>query len=317
MASELNLEKLETWEDVINKVKIDDKGKIDLKTNYSAVEMVALDEGTQVKHEDKLYTLTDFAEKQICGRLRIPHEYYRRCPANLRQNNLDHWHQGMQERDLLLRTKNDTARAFLTHRYSVINNVDVVNNLSQMQPDGRFQSIEITDIAMHLRQVNAQSLEIQKNDICNGGLYVGNSEVGHSTCSLSIYILRLICTNGLIGLVKTPLYRQVHLGIDKNANEYFAKMNIAINESAKYIDEVLNLMKDSTNQTMTYQEAFEVAKRLDISEELESFNEKRKDKQEVKVYDFINFLTDDAKSYSGNRRLEQESEAGRLLERAA
>ncbi|MCA8939126.1 MAG: hypothetical protein KDB07_04935, partial [Planctomycetes bacterium] len=67
--------------------------------------------------------LKDTALAQLAAKLNVPASYLRRCPPELLAQNINHWLQQDDNRELLLRCDGDQARAVLSPRYQRVDNI--------------------------------------------------------------------------------------------------------------------------------------------------------------------------------------------------
>ena len=129
-------------------------------------------------------TISPIAHRQISARLGIPYKYYRRMNEDapeLWRNNVRHWMIDEPEVRLFRTRKTDTGRilrAFLSDSYRCLDNWDVAE---QLLPD-----------------------------LVQGGVVITNSEVGVGSFTLSPFIYRLSCTNGMV--VPVGGMKKTHLG---------------------------------------------------------------------------------------------------------
>ena len=159
------------------------------------------------------HKLRPMAQKSICYRLGTPHQYLRKCPADVQALNMNHWIKKEKNEQLLARFDGDEVRAIFTPRYIPVDNFEVLNQLDALgyKPDTEVQC-HLDDEFMLLNIPDPEKeFAVKANDWMQPGISVRNSEVGLSSLAISAYILRLVCTNGLISTVKTggKSYRHV------------------------------------------------------------------------------------------------------------
>ncbi|MEK9767821.1 MAG: DUF932 domain-containing protein [Betaproteobacteria bacterium] len=145
-------------------------------------------------------------------RLGIPKAYYRRMQnenPELLCTNVNTWlvNSGkhmirtIQNDDNDIIPKGHYARALLSDRYRRIDNDQVLAGLMNKvsETDFKVNSCQITETNMFLK-INfpfAQA-EVAKGDIVESGVVIKNSEVGFGACSVSLFVQRLVCTNGMV-----------------------------------------------------------------------------------------------------------------------
>jgi len=139
------------------------------------------------------------AQRSLANRLGIPHSYLRRCPPDVQALNLNHWITKEKNDQLLLRFDDKDVRAVFTTKYIPVDNFEVLERLDslnygpetevQCHLDPEFISLSIPD--------GAKAFDIN-GDRFKPGISISNSEVGLASLSISAFVLRLICTNGLV-----------------------------------------------------------------------------------------------------------------------
>jgi hypothetical protein len=151
------------------------------------------------------FDIGETAHAQIAARLKIPLTYYRRmvddAPALLSKN-VNHW----MDRDgarRMVRTLDGTARAFLSDRYRVMDNDEILMAtlpvLRDLKVDVRSSSL--TEKKLYLkcsfpdlqREIKGSAA---KGDVVEAGFVLSNSEIGHGSINVQPMVLRLVCLNG-------------------------------------------------------------------------------------------------------------------------
>lgn len=188
----------------------------DLIVDTSTVEAVPV-ENTVVLNVPEVgeYPLTVHAHAQLAEKLKIPKRYYDRMieegRPDLLAENVNAW---MGEKDRrLLRILDGDIRAILSDRYRVMDNHDLM--FTALEEFKQKETIEVhradlTDTHMYIKAYDRTLVaEIREEDAVNAGLIIRNSEIGVGAFKVEPFILRQICTNGLIGEVALE---KMHLG---------------------------------------------------------------------------------------------------------
>jgi hypothetical protein len=145
--------------------------------------------------------LLETAQRQIANRLSIPFPYLQRCPEDLQAENLAHWITEERNEKLFFRFDGAHVRAIFTPRYRPLNDLQLIERLFdlgydhhtpvQARLDAAFMSISIPDSRM--------IFDLDGNgDRVKPGLCFANSEVGLSSVFVTAFMLRLVCTNGML-----------------------------------------------------------------------------------------------------------------------
>lgn len=151
------------------------------------------------------------AQRSISNRLGIPYQYLKKCPEDLQAWNLNHWIEKERNDQLFFRFDGEDVRAVFTPRYVPVDNFEVFERLDslgfkpetkvQFSLDPEFMSLSIPD--------GPKSFDID-GDKFTPGISISNSEVGLASLSISAFVLRLICINGLISkTAESQAYRHI------------------------------------------------------------------------------------------------------------
>jgi Domain of unknown function (DUF932) len=177
-------------------------GNFHLETNNGSEEMPA----------------TDYAHAQMASRIQVPKPYYdrmrRESPALL-STNINHWLGQKQGETSLIRTLRGQMRAFLSNRYRIVDNHEilemVIKELKEMGDGIRIASCDVTEQKMYLKVVNTNiEAAISVGDVVQAGFVLSNGELGNGSISVEPFIYRLVCTNGLT--LKDKKIRKNHAG---------------------------------------------------------------------------------------------------------
>jgi hypothetical protein len=159
-------------------------------------------------------TLSRHALSQLRARLElpgggtVPAGYLARCPSPLAADHLNHWlsHLNQEGQRVLVRTRKDrdcrlpTVRAVLSQRYAPVEHAPLLVTLRDLasQYNLSVQAWSLDDEQLILRLLVHADDAASLDDPLRLGLQVSNSEVGLGTISISAFITRLVCTNGLV-----------------------------------------------------------------------------------------------------------------------
>jgi Domain of unknown function (DUF932) len=243
------------------------------------------------------FNVTDQTHQQIASRLKIPSTYYQRMlreSPGLLAENVNTWF-ALNPESRMVRTLGNNARAFLSDRYLVIDNLDIVEAifpvLNELGLGKNIASCDLSTDKMYLKIVNPSlQAEIKEGDIVQSGFILTNSETGKGSTTVQPLIYRLVCTNGLI--VPDAGLRRIHLGRKSEDDSIAAKLYspaTRLHERQLYLrqivdvvrsmsdprifDRIVNMMRGATNDAIEAapNKAVEVlAERVKLSEEEQS-----------------------------------------------
>jgi hypothetical protein len=190
------MQKLTTLEKVSNRIDALSANCYDQKID---VPDISFDNLSTVNIAREPHVLKPIAQRSISNRLGIPYPYLKRCPENIQAVNLNHWITKEKNDQLLFRFDGRDVRAVFTPKYIPVDNFEVMERLDslghgpdtevQCHLDAEFMSLCIPD--------GNKAFDIN-GDRFRCGTCISNSEVGLASLSIAAFVLRLICTNGMI-----------------------------------------------------------------------------------------------------------------------
>lgn len=171
--------------------------------SFADLETINIGDGTHI--------LRPVAQQSIANRLGIPIQYLRRCPPEMQEYNMNHWIKQEKNEELFFRFDGNDVRAVFTPRYIPTDNLEVLRKLDtpnydpetrvQCSLDDEFMSLSIPD-GNQTFQVNGERM--------TPSISLSNSEVGLASLSIAAFLLRLICTNGMISKTEVSAsYRHI------------------------------------------------------------------------------------------------------------
>ena len=185
-----------TLEKIYDRVDAMSANCIDHNVNVDEISFDSLD---LLRIAGESHHVRPVAQRAISNRLGIPYNYLKKCPEDIQAGNLNYWIDHEKNSELFFRFDGDDVRAIFTTKYVPVDNFEVLFKLDSMgyKPetkvqcslDPEFMNLSISD--------GKKAFEID-GDKYKPGISISNSEVGLASLSISAFILRLICTNGLI-----------------------------------------------------------------------------------------------------------------------
>lgn len=190
------MQKLTTLEKVSNRIDALSANCYDQKID---VPDITFDNLSTVNVAGESHALKPIAQRSISNRLGIPYPYLKRCPEDIQALNLNHWITKEKNDQLLFRFDGKDVRAVFTPKYIPVDNFEVMERLDslgygpdtevQCHLDAEFMSLSIPD--------GNKAFDID-GDRFKPGISISNSEVGLASLSVASFILRLVCTNGMV-----------------------------------------------------------------------------------------------------------------------
>jgi hypothetical protein len=227
--------------------------KWDKKVNSAQIE-IALEETSPVLWVEnrKFFSITKPCHSQIAEKLEIPLKYYHKMEESapeLLAENVNTWLK-QNSKDVFIRGLGNSARAFLSDRYRVIDHLDVLMcSLNELQShETEIEDCFLSEIEMNIKvkSVKLRDFVRHKDDLIMGGIFLTNSETGHKALRVEPRLFRVKCSNGMI--VEELVTREIHIGNgDEIVDEIiYLSLRRSIRELFSRFGEIVLLLREST-----------------------------------------------------------------------
>ena len=190
------MSKITTLEKVMENVQAMSERHTD---RYVKTKDISFDNLETVGIDGCYYPVKPIAQQSIANRLGIPIQYLRKCPEDVQKYNMNFWIKREKNDELFFRFDKNEVRAVFTPRYIPTDNLEVMERLLQMgfSLNTPVQA-SIDDSFMMLNIPDGDKMFTVNGDKMTPGISISNSEVGIASLSISAFVLRLVCTNGMI-----------------------------------------------------------------------------------------------------------------------
>ena len=166
------------------------------------VHEMEFDSLTEMWVSGKQVTVLPSAQRLLANRLRVPHSYLSRCPAELQARNLNYWleQERSQRETFFCRFDANQLRAVFTERYTAIDNMEVLTKIleADFNTDGEIHFALDNEMMLLKMPEYGRGFNLIGDDKIVPGIAISNSEVGVLSLSIEAFYYRLICSNGLI-----------------------------------------------------------------------------------------------------------------------
>jgi hypothetical protein len=288
-----------------------------------------------VKGEGK-FSFTDWSFSQFCTKLHLPTDFMRRSPEGdgpaSRKRIIDHWkEQFFNDKTFLFRMKGHEhkdeetgavgrVRAVLTDRYSVFDNLDLLNLVQPMVAKNNLgiQLGNVTEKSFHIRLLYPDEINVgteETPDIHQTGIHISNSEVGSRNMTGDILLYRQICTNGMIALLdKDHLFYQRHVNVlpQEVRTKLVSAFELADVRRMEMADKVMEALGVEVLRAHS-----EIGKFLKLHRGTDEFIEKARESFDIEPnnsrYGVVNAITRAAQTLPIDQRVAMEEVAGRYL----
>ena len=190
------------------------------------VPAISFDSLQTMKIEGERHLLRTMAQKSIAWRLGIPFNYLHKCPPELQAEQMNFWIKNEKREQLFIRFDDQEVRAIFTPRYKPVDNFEVLARLDEMgyTPDTQVQCHHDAEFMLLSIPDGKRSFKIN-GDKMTPGISISNSEVGLASLSISAFILRLVCTNGMVAKTEiSATYRHVSTKILTELPQVFERV---------------------------------------------------------------------------------------------
>jgi hypothetical protein len=212
-----------TLAEVSNRVDALNQNCFDKLVDVPEISFASLD---RMRIGDDEHTLRTVAQRSIAWRLGIPFNYLQKCPPELQAEQMNHWIRHEKREQLFIRFDDQEVRAIFTPRYKPVDNFEVLARLDEMGyiPDTQVQCHYDAEFMLLSIPDGKRSFKIN-GDKMTPGISISNSEVGLASLSVSAFILRLVCTNGMVSKTEiSASYRHVSTKILTELPQVFEKV---------------------------------------------------------------------------------------------
>lgn len=288
---------------------------------------------TDINGTEHRSPLTRHSLRQLCSLIDVPTRYAEKCAGvhedwatNLILQNMNEWLLRNKRENALIREYDKSVRGILSDRYTTFDAPDVMlgvnTGFSQFHDDYSVEGYTVNPEMLHIRVVKKSPVPGLNEDLY-AGVVISSSDVGRGSISIGYFLFKQICTNGLIvRRAAGTRFRQVHMG---NIDEIAFAVETAIAGIADYERNVSEYVKKGRKINLTH-----ILKNPDSSDYEALFRNVKAhtglpSKAVEQVFDvamvgyeptmwgIVNAITDQAQSYTLDRRLILEEAAGRLL----
>jgi hypothetical protein len=205
-----------------------------------------------IRIANQVHPMRPIAQQSIANRLGIPIQYLRKCPPEVQAYNMNHWIKEERNEQLFVRFDGKDVRAIFTPRYWPIDNFEVLERLDslgypsetpvQCHLDSEFMSLSILD--------GRQTFALNGDKI-TPGISVSNSEVGLACLSIAAFLLRLICTNGIIAKTEVHAsYKHVSLKVFQEFPQVLEKVSLELAKKREQLRISTESVVDNPSATM-------------------------------------------------------------------
>lgn len=186
---------------------------------------------------------------QLCTMAGVPGGYIKKCVETkgdwgkrLAEDNINSWLEHSDVSNTLMREYNGSLRGVLSSRYSCFDAPEIARVLRDNLNFDDFTVVGsmVNEERFHARIINKYGIEtINDKDLC-WGFFLDSSDVGRSSVSISLFIWKQACTNGLvIPLSKGFTFKQVHRGSEC---EFATGIKNTIVKARPIVDEMITII---------------------------------------------------------------------------
>jgi len=276
---------MKTGRDIVEmarEIQRQSKAKKDLIADTRQVEAVLAGEDGALSPKFHVEGQGEFAiqpqaHRQVAKRSGIPKRYYDHmleAAPELWAHDVNYWNQH-EPKQRMLRTLDGQVRAELSRGYRPLDNDELFQAaFPALNARGvEIVSSEITETKLYVKFIDpsitafvkgsGQFASERERDAFTFGGIITNSEVGKGTLSVKEFMVRQVCTNGMIG---TSVMRQVHVGGEANETDgvYYRDDTRQASDKALFLK-----LRDNVESLLTQERADAVAAKFSATTENE------------------------------------------------
>ena len=216
------------------------------------VKDISFDSLESIKISNEVHPMRTIAQQSIANRLGIPIHYLRKCPPEVQAYNMNHWIKEEKNEQLFVRFDGEEVRAVFTPRYQPIDNFEVLERLDSLgYPSETPVQCHLDSEFMGLSILDGKQTFSLNGDRITPGISVSNSEVGLACLSIAAFLLRLVCTNGLIAKTEVHAsYKHVSLKVFKEFPKVVENVGLELGRKREQLRISTESMVDNPTATM-------------------------------------------------------------------
>lgn len=279
------------------------------------------------------FRLNDTARQQLASRLNVPLPFAERLrteePALYDRTFNTLLHRKDEQR--LVRTSGgDSCRAYLSKHYKVMDHDEFLRTvlpILSLNTNLNVQEAFLSDTHLQLSiTLEENDRHVRPGDPVKYGVVLLNSEVGLGSLSLSSFIYRLVCSNGLVVPEREGSLRRIHLGramadVNDNYNKsIWREYSSSVKEllTGKRFEEIMASMRAAAARPLVKDAEViveEIGKKFNLSKEEQAMVKAQYEANaDMSVWGLINSVTEAAKEATTiQRRNELQIIGGKLL----
>ena len=279
------------------------------------------------------FRLNETARQQLASRLNVPLPFAERLRTeepSLYDRTFNTLLHRKDEQRLVRTSGGDSCRAYLSKNYKVMDNDEFLRTvlpILSLNPNLNMQEAFLSDTHLQLSITLEESdRHVRPGDAVKYGVVLLNSEVGLGSLSLSSFIYRLVCSNGLVVPERDGSLRRIHLGrtmtdVNDNYNRsIWREYSSAVKEllTGKRFEEIMASMRAAAARPIVKDAEViveEVGKKFNLSKEEQAMVKAQYEANaDMSVWGLINSVTEAAKEATTiQRRNELQIIGGKLL----
>ncbi len=259
---------IENIEGLLQRIVAEDARKHDVIADTRSMSLGVRDNGEVELDLDgptglTSFRLTDHALGQVSTDTGIPKRYFDRMKVDapeLFRTNIHHWLYNEPKARMVRGMTNPdgemmTGRAWMSDKFRRLDNMEIARTLlpefENLGMPVEFHQAAITENKLHVRALFPQLERDVKavGDTVRWGVSITNSEIGSGSLTISSFVLRLACTNGMVA---DRVLNARHIGKREDvgilSNEALAADDVAFWLAAR--DELRALCTEAAFQTV-------------------------------------------------------------------
>ena len=238
-----------TLEKIYDRVDVMSQNCVDHNVNVDEISFDSLD---LLRIGGEPHAVRPVAQRAISNRLGIPYQYLKKCPEDIQAGNLNYWIDHEKNIELFFRFDGDEVRAIFTTKYVPVDNFEALFKLDSMgfKPETKVQCSLDPDFMTLSIPDGKKAFDIN-GDKFTPGISISNSEVGLASLSISAFVLRLVCTNGLISKTQeSSSYRHVSTKILEEFPDVLEKISAELGNKRDQFKISMDSVVDNPESSM-------------------------------------------------------------------
>ncbi len=238
----------------------------------------------------------------LLGKVGVPRTFAKKIPDDLLEYNVNRLFKENKNKPVQLRLENDVVQAVVSEKYQPVSDLDISRSFQKTLNDAfGVTNIAWDDYSSRISVTNKDKpVNVVVGDKWEGGIDLHNSGTGFHALQVNRFLLRLVCTNGMVSKeAQEASFRNIHIG--DQITKYRTRLKAAIRSTAEFqgLDRLKALTTEKTDSRFLLRAERALTSVLGV-EGARGFTDKSLKKEKTR-YGVVNAITHLAHDFADNQ----------------